>query len=123
MVFHETLLNVGSIASLLVNSIVAFIAIMLANKVIAHNFEAKHAFIMAIVALFITPIVGTFIAPYIPIPYFGAIILPLVVWIALGELSLNADPVTKLKIIIIAFVVYFLLSIFLTPMIRGAIPF
>lgn len=122
MVFHESLLSVGYIISLLVNAIVAAIAIIIVNKVIAHNVEAKHAFIMALVALFITPIVGAYIAPFVPLPYFGAFILPLIVWIALSQLLLSADAVTKLKVAVIAFVVYLVLSIYLTPIVLGLVP-
>jgi uncharacterized membrane protein len=130
MVF-ENLLNVGYIVSLLVNAIVAFIAIVLADKLIAHNFDAKHSFIMAIVALFVTPIILGFIFGFLSLPVFivggieiiSGFILPLVVWIALGELLLQADRITKLKVIIIAFVVYLILSIFLTPFLMGLLPF
>lgn len=119
----EYLLSIGYIVSLLISAAVAFIAIAIVGKLIAHNIEAKHSFIMAIVALFVTPIIGTFIVQYIAIPYFGAFILPLIVWIALGEVLLQADTVTKLKVAVIAFVVYLVLSIYLTPMILGFISF
>lgn len=131
MVFHETLLNAGYIISLLISSLVAFIAIVIADKLIAHNFEAKHSFIMAIVALFATPIVIGFILGMLALPLFvvagveviSGLLLPLVVWIALGELLLESDRMTKLKVVIIAFVVYLVLSIFLTPVLLGILPF
>ena len=131
MVFHETLLNAGYIISLLISSLVAFIAIVIADKLIANNFEAKHSFIMAIVALFATPIVIGFILGMLALPLFvvagveviSGLLLPLVVWIALGELLLESDRMTKLKVVIIAFVVYLILSIFLTPVLLGILPF
>lgn len=131
MVFHETLLNAGYIISLLISSLVAFIAIVIADKLIAHNFEAKHSFIMAIVALFATPIVIGFILGMLALPLFvvagveiiSGLLLPLVVWIVLGELLLESDRMTKLKVVIIAFVVYLVLSIFLTPALLGILPF
>ncbi len=119
----ESLLSIGYVVSLLVSAVVAFIAIVVSDKAIAHNIEAKHSFIMAIVALFVVPIIGAFIAPYVPIPYFGAFILPLIVWIALGQVLLSAEMKTKAIVTIVAFVVYLILSIFLTPIIRGFIPF
>ncbi len=117
------ILSIGYIVSLLVSAVVAFIAIVISDKLISHNIEAKHSFILAIVALFIAPIVGTFAAPFVPIPYFGAFILPLLVWIGLGQVLLSAEAMTKLKVTVIAFVVYIVLSLYLTPMIRSLIPF
>jgi hypothetical protein len=127
----ENLLSIGYVFSLLVSAVVAFIAIIVSNKVIAHNIEAKHSFIMAIVALFITPIVLGFAFSALALPVLvvagveiiSGFLLPLIVWIVLGQLLLEADRTTKIKVVIIAFVVYLILSVFLTPVIFGLIPF
>ena len=129
MVF-ENLLSVGYIITLLISSIVAFIAILIVDKVVGGNFEPKHAFIMAIVALFISPIVLGFIFSSLSLPtmvvgtidIISGFILPLLIWITLGEALLSADKMAKLKVTVIAFVVYLILSIFVTPMIFGLLP-
>jgi len=118
----EQFLNVGYVVSTLLSALVAWIAIMISNKVIAHNVDAKRGLVMSIIALFIVPIIGAFIA--LPIPFFGAYILPLIVWIILGEVLLRGEgATTKLKVVIVAFVVYILLSIFVAPYIWTALPF
>jgi len=50
--------------------------------------------------------------------------LPLVVWIILGELLIKeADMKTKLKVVVVAFVIYTFLSLYLTPIILSLLPF
>jgi len=120
----EGLLSVGGIIGILISAIVAFIVIVLVDKMIGHNFEIKHSFIMAIVAMFIVPIISAFglSALNIGIPYLDSLILPLIVWIILGEILLKADFMAKLKVIIIAFVVFTLLSWYLVPYLFTLMP-
>jgi hypothetical protein len=115
MVDVAALLPIGSIAgflAILVNAIVAWIVLMVVDKVISGNLDMKRSFIMALVALFIVPIaVGFAGLPGIISIY----VIPLVVWIILGELLLKATMVQKLKIVVIAFVVYVILNMVGVP--------
>ncbi len=108
----------GSILGLLINTLVAFIAIVVSNGVIAHNIDIKHSFIMAIVALFVAPIIVAFLSLGV---YLSLFIIPLIVWIILGEVLLSADKMTKLKVVIIAFVVYTILNFVGLPSIVAGI--
>ena len=117
-------LSVGGVIALLLNSVIAFIALVIADKVIAHNVDVKHLFIMSIVALFVTPIIGGLVLGYLAIPtVVSSYLLPLVVWIALGEVLIKeADMKTKLKVVIVGFIAYIVLSIFLAPYVFSLIP-
>ncbi len=118
-------LSVGGVIALLLNSIVALIALVIADKVIAHNVDVKHLFIMSIVALFVTPIIGGVVLGYVAVPaVVSAYLLPLVVWIALGEVLIKeADMKTKLKVVVVGFIAYIILSILLAPYVFSLIPF
>ena len=118
-------LSVGGIIALLVNALVAFVALVIADKVIAHSIDAKRLLIMSIVALFITPIVGALVLGYVSIPIVvSSYLLPLVVWIILGEILIKETGMkAKLKLIVVAFVVYLILSTFAAPYIFSALPF
>ncbi|MBI2172891.1 MAG: hypothetical protein HYT73_01625 [Candidatus Aenigmarchaeota archaeon] len=119
--------NIGFIVGTLISAALAFIAIVVSDKLISHNIDAKKSFIMALIALFIVPIVATFVLGFVPavasIPYMASILLPLVFWIGLGEGLLSSDRKTKLKVSVIAFIVYIVLQVFVAPYIRSAIPF
>lgn len=116
-------LTVGGIIATLVNVLIIFVALVIADKVIAHSVDVKRLLVMALIAFFLAPIVGSLIASYIAIPYLG-LILPLVIWIILGELLIKeADMKTKLKVVVVAFVVYTFLSLYLTPVIISLLPF
>ncbi len=115
----------GSLAfAYLLNTLLAFAAVVLSDRIIAHEIEAKHALIISIVALFVAPV----FAPYIGVVDRGlAIILSFVVWVILGELLLKADTGTKFKVLAIAFATYYILSVFLTEpisaLLRPWLPF
>ncbi len=117
-------LSVGGIIALLLNALVAFIALVIADKIIAHSINVKKLFIIALVALFLTPIVGAVVLELIALPVLvSAYILPLLVWIILGEVLLSSDMGTKAKVAVIGFVVYIVLSIFLTPYLFSVLSF
>ena len=118
-------LSVGGVITLLVNSVIAFIALVIADKLIAHNVDPKRLFIISIVSLFLTPIVAGIVLSYAALPSLvAAYLLPLIVWLVLGELLIKeADMKTKLKVVVVAFVVYIVLSIFLAPVIFSVLPF
>ncbi len=119
--------NIGFVVGTFVSAILAFIAIVASDKLISHSIDAKKSLIMALIALFIVPIAATFVLGFIPvlasIPYIGSILLPLVFWIGLGEGLLSSDRKTKLKVAVVAFIVYIILQVFAAPYIRAAIPF
>lgn len=108
----------------LINTLLAFFLVVLSDRIIAHEVEAKHALILSVISLFVVPM----LAPYIGVFDRGiAIILSFVVWVALGEVLLRSDYATKFKVLAIAFGVYYILSIFLLETIqvylRGFMPF
>lgn len=116
-------MTLGGIIATLVNVLIIFLALVIADKVIAHNVNMKRLLIMALIAFFLVPILGSLIAGFATIPFIG-LILPLVVWIILGELLIReADMKTKLKVVVVAFVVYTFLSMYLTPVIISLMPF
>jgi len=122
-------LSIGGVISLLINALLVFIVLVVVNKIIEHEMEAKHSLIMAFLALFLAPLAMAVIAMTgvsAVIPYFGIIamfVIPLLVWILLGELLLKGDRMEKLKVVLIAFVVYFILNfIGVSIMIRSLIP-
>lgn len=100
----------------LISTLLAFIAVILSDRIIAHEVETKHALILSVVSLFLVPLV----APYIGVFDKGlAIILSFVVWVILGEVLLHADMQTKFKVLAVAFFVYYVMSIFLLETIQG----
>ena len=91
------------------NAVLAFAVVMLVDKIISHEIEAKHAFILAMVAFVVVPLVAPFVGAF---ERNGLLILSFVSWVILGEVVLRADWQTKLKVLVIAFVVYYILSLF-----------
>ena len=115
-------LTVGGVVVLLVDSVIAFLALVIADKMIAHNVNPKRLFIISIVSLFLTPIVAG-VLPTLP-GLVSAYLLPLIVWLVLGELLIKeADMKTKLKVVVVAFIAYIILSIFLAPVIFSFLKF
>ena len=117
-------LSVGGMIALLVNMLIAFIALVIADKLVAHNVDAKRLLILAFVALFITPIVAALALNSLALPAFvSGYIIPFLVWLALGEVLIKeADMKTKLKVVVVGFVAYIILSIFLAPYIFSSLP-
>lgn len=118
-------LSAAGIISTLINAVIASIAIIIVSKLMKQSLGAKRAFLIAIISLFIIPVIFALIAEAVVLPGFViAYIIPLIVWILLGEILLSGEGMmNKLKIIIIAFVIYIILSIFLAPTIFSFIPF
>ena len=116
-------LSIGGAVGLLVNVIIIFIAIVIADKVIAHEIEAKKSLIMAFVAYLIVPLIlGAIISAGLSIPYI-IYIIPLVVWVALSELLLKAEMKKKLIVAVVAFIIFTALNLVGVPMmISGALP-
>ena len=111
--------TVGGAIGLLVQILIIWVVVILADKVIEHKMEAKRSLILAVLAYFLSPLVLGFVS----IPY-AAIFIPLVVWIALGEVLFRKQGtvVSRLKVAAIAFVIYLILNFAGVPgMIAGAI--
>jgi len=118
------IISVGFVVSTLVSVLVAAIALIISDRFIAHQIDAKRILIMAVIAMFVAPLVGSFVLGFIagtgPVAFY---VIPLLVWIALGELLLSAEKMTKLKVAVVGFFVYIILSMLLTPYIFAVIPF
>jgi hypothetical protein len=101
--------SVGGAIGLLVQILIIWVVVMLADKIIAHQMQAKHSLILAILAYFLSPLVLAFAAISIP---FASIIVPLIVWIVLGEILLRGygGAKARLKVAAIAFVIYLVLN-------------
>jgi hypothetical protein len=114
--------SVGGAIGLLVQILIIWVVVMLADKIIAHQIQAKHSLILAVLAYFLSPLVLAFAAISIP---FAGIIVPLIVWIVLGEVLLrgySGGAVARLKVAAIAFVIYLILNMVGVPgMIAAAI--
>ena len=117
-------LSAGGIIATLIDALIAFAVIVIVDKFIGHNFEPKRTFVMALIALFVGPIISISILGSTTLPGFVSLyVVPLVLWIILGELLLQGESMkTKLEVTIIAFVVYSVVRIVLTPMIIGIVP-
>jgi len=116
-------LSIGGIVGLLVNVIIIFIVIVIADKVIAHEIEPKKSFIMALIAYLVVPLIfGVVISTGISIPYL-IYILPLIAWIILSQIMLKAEMKKKLIVAVVAFVIYTALNLVGVPMmISGLVP-
>ena len=110
--------SIGSALTYLIHALIAWIAIIIADSIIAHNIESKKAFVLALAAFFVVPLV----LPILGIGAIGsAIVVSAIVWIGLGELILEADWTTKLKVLIVGFVVYYVISVFVGEIILNAV--
>ena len=115
-------LTLGGVITTLVNALLAFVVLLAADKVVAHNQEPKKTLIVSLVALFITPVIGAYAASFATLPDFVfSYLLPLFVWIILGELLLEGDYRTKLKVVGIAFIAYIVLSFTVGPILLSTI--
>ncbi len=123
-IFAALPLTLAGVISTLISAIVAFIGLVIADKFIAHNIDAKRLLIIAIVALFVTPVAGSFLFAMVSLPAaIGAYALPLIVWIILSEILLSSDLMTKLKVAVVGYVVYLILTITVAPYLFAIIPF
>jgi hypothetical protein len=110
--------SVGGVVSLLVQVVVIWLAVILADKIIAHQIEAKRSAMLAFLAYFLSPLVLALVAINIP---FAGLLLPLVIWVALGEVLLREIGTgARLKVAAVAFVIYLLLNFLGIPGIIAA---
>ena len=117
MPFHEFLgvfgipSTVGGIAWLFVQTIIVFIVIVIADRLISHGVDARHALILSFAAYFLPGLVlfGLNIAG-VSLPGSILLVLPLLIWIGLGELLLEGDFKSKLIVAVIAYVAFFAIN-------------
>jgi len=94
--------------------------LLVTEKFLAHEMAVRNSFIMGFIAYLIVPLVFAFAGISIP---FAGIIVPLIVWIALGEVLLKGSRAGRLKAAAVAFIVYLALSMVGVPgMIAAFIP-
>jgi len=121
-----TALSLSLVIDILIRTLVAFIALVIVDAILTKELSAKRTFAMAFLALFIVPIAASFIAlpSILGSGLVSLIILPLIVWIILGEVMLKAEWKTKLKVAVIAFIVYLvLIFVNLGSYLRAILPF
>jgi hypothetical protein len=103
-------LSISSVLLYLIDALIAWVALIIADSIIAHNIEAKKTLVLSLASFFVVPL----LLPLFGLGALGAIIVvSAIVWIGLGELLLEADTTTKLKVLVIGFVVYYVVSLFL----------
>src|SRR3989338_6686729 len=114
-------LSVGGFIALLINVIIISVILTLTDKVLAHEMSFKNSLIMALVAYLVVPLIISFANISFP---FSGYIIPLVIWIALGEVLLKGGRKGKLIAAAVAFVIYLVLMfVGVTGLIAGLIPF
>jgi hypothetical protein len=111
----------GGAIALIVQIAIIWIVVMLSDKFIAHKIEAKRSLILAVLAYFISPLLLAFGGITIP---FAGLIVPLIVWLVLGEILLRAGYKLsiRLKVAAVAWIMYLILNLLGVPgMIAAAI--
>lgn len=99
-------LSLGGVIGLLINVVIITIVLAVADKVLAHEMSLKKSFIMALVAYMVVPIILS--AAEISFEFSGYII-PLVVWVVLGQFLLKGGHKKKLIAAAVAFIVWIIL--------------
>lgn len=113
-------LTVGAIVALAINVIIVTAVLSLSNKLLAHEMSVAHSLMMAVISYFVVPIFLSLVNISFPL---SGYIIPLVVWIALGEVLLKGDRMGKLKAAAAAFVIYAVLfSLGVLGFVAGLIP-
>ncbi|MBS3054738.1 MAG: hypothetical protein J4431_04330 [Candidatus Aenigmarchaeota archaeon] len=113
-------ISLALLASQAVSALLAFIAVVISDNYIGHNIELRRALVLSVISFFIVPL----IIPYLGLNYpYLNLYFPLISWIILGEIILNNDFGTKLKILGVAFFVYYVLNIIIQPFIMGYLRF
>lgn len=117
MAFHEFLgifgvpTTIGGLVWLFVQTFAVFLVIVLADRLISHGVEMKHALILSFAAYFLPGLLRlglSIVGISLPDPI--VLVLPLLIWIGLGELLLEGDFKGKLIVAVIAYVTFFALN-------------
>jgi len=119
----SSLLSIGGIISLLINVVLTAVVIMILDKVIAHEIEPKHSLVMAFLAYFVAPLLISVAVQFVPIIALLGVVLPLIVWMLLGQVLLKADMKQKAIVAIVAFVANMFLLSYVSGFIIGLLPF
>jgi len=114
MVDVFSLLPVASVSGaiwMFIESIIVAIVVVIADRIIAHEMEMKHAVAVSIAAFFAIPFLMNAVFSIVQIDYmFMTIIingLPLLVWIILAEVFLGStDHKTKIELAFVAWIAY-----------------
>ncbi len=114
-------LSVGGMIGLLINVIIITAVLVIIDRIIAHEMTIKKSFVMAVVAYLFVPIILSFANIAIP---FAGYIIPLIIWIALGQFLLKGTVKNKAVVAAVAFLVYIILTtdIPLPSIIAGFLP-
>jgi hypothetical protein len=112
-------LSIGGAISMFIEAIIVFIVLLVVDELIIHQLEIKKSFILALalslVSYFVIPVIIAYV-PFISAIPFAFYIIPLIVWIILGEILLSGEMKQKLMVAVIAFVVYTILTFIGLPM-------
>ena len=117
MAFHEFLstfgvpTTIGGLVWLFVQTFAVFLVIVVADRLISHGVEIKHALILSFAAYFLPGllILGLSLVG-VSLPNAIVLVLPLLLWIGLGELLLEGDFKGKLIVAVIAYVTFFAIN-------------
>ncbi len=114
-------LSLSGLISFIIQWIVILFALAFSDAIVEHNIEFKRLAIISFLSYLVTPL----ILMYSPIVFmYDFIIMPLVVWIILGEILLREATIKQRALItIIGYAIYyFLLRINVPYMIHSLIP-
>lgn len=106
---------------MLINAVIITVVLVIVNRIIAHDMTIKNSFIMAIVAYLFVPL----ILAYANVTFvFAGYLIPLIIWVALGQFLLKGNVKNKAFVAIVAFLVYIVLTtvVPLPSIIAGLLP-
>ena len=103
--------TLGGVLWLFVQTLIVFLVILIADRVISHGVEIRHALILSFAAYFLPGLIllGLNFAG-INLPGFVLLVLPVIVWIALGEVLLGGDFKSKLIVAVIAYATFLVIN-------------
>ena len=105
-------LSLGGIIGLLVNVVIITVILSLTDKFLAHEISIRNSFIMALIAYLVIPIILSFANISFA---FASYIIPLVIWIILGEILLKGGRKGRLIAAAVAFIAYLALTFLGVP--------
>ena len=105
---------VASITALIVESALITLAIALADFAISHGIELKRILMMSGLAYLLVPIVGSLLGSYLPA--LTIYLLPLLVWVILGEIFLKELDFRKKAIVAgLGYIIFLIFGIIQLP--------
>lgn len=104
--------TIADVLWLFVQTLIIFVVIVIADRVVSHGVDIKHALILSFAAYFLVLLLPFGLSlTGISLPYFVIAVLPILVWIALGEILLEGDFKTKLIVAVIAYAAYIIINV------------